>query len=91
MPPRSNFMEKNPLPKSSYANISAPDVANFFKLHPIPYTKESKPPVLRPTLMGKKGPSQLPGNMLSGTESIPVSQDKTYGFVTGGNEKKRFV
>lgn len=22
---------------------------------------------------------------------MPLSQDKTYGFVTGGNEKRRFV
>lgn len=40
MPPRSDFMKKNPLPKSSNANISTPEVANFFKLHPIPLKKE---------------------------------------------------
>lgn len=57
MPPRSDFMEKDPLPKSQNAHISAPDLANFFRLQPIPYKRETKPPVLRPNLVNRNSTS----------------------------------
>ena len=86
-PVNSLLASKNPLPNSTNANISAPEVANFFKLHPIAYKKEPSPPIMRPTLMSKKNPINNKGN-ISGLESIRESQDFTQGYVENGNEKK---
>lgn len=37
MPRQDSLMQRNPLPNSTNSNLAVPEVANFFKLHPIPF------------------------------------------------------
>lgn len=97
----------DPHQKKTHANITAPEIANFFSLHPIPYRAEKPPPILRPNLLRMvgaadrtsggpvarttSGSSPMQASKVTGIVQVNDNEDRTYGFISGGNEKKKFV
>lgn len=81
---------KNPVNKSTIANLSQPSSANFFKLHPIQAMSSSQDNIDKAGSSSSKSPRPFAEEIAARAVDGSNLEEFIHSFVQEGNAKKKF-